>query len=186
MLYRLIMLSDENDVFRRDIKINTDATFFDLHKAILDACNYTHDQIGSFFICDKNWNKKEEITLFPTECDSAVDNYVMDETTIDQLIDDEGQKLVYEFDMLAERYFYLQVAEIITRQHLDEPEVCRSEGTAPKQLLEIEEVETKPKTKAVQKSSDNYFEDEEEFYGDKDFDIDELGDLDIDDLPIDL
>lgn len=184
MLYRLIMLSDENDEFRRDIKINTDATFFDLHNAILDACGYTHDQLGSFFTCDNNWNKKEEITLIPMECDSAIDNYVMDETALDVLIDDEGQKLVYEFDMLAERYFYLQVAEIITRQYLEQPEVCKSMGKAPEQVLPVEVVETKPKApaKGKQNKEDYSLEEDEDndSFDDLDIDLEDLENLDID------
>ena len=63
MVYRFTIISDEVDNFVRVIKIDSDATFYDFHKAILDACNYKDDQMTSFFICEDDWEKKEEVTL---------------------------------------------------------------------------------------------------------------------------
>ena len=40
MIYRFTIISDEVDDFIREIKIDSEATFFDLHEAILKAAGY--------------------------------------------------------------------------------------------------------------------------------------------------
>lgn len=62
MIYRFTLISDEVDDFIREIKIDSEATFFDLHEAILKAAGYKDDQMTSFFICDDDWEKDQEIT----------------------------------------------------------------------------------------------------------------------------
>ena len=52
MVYKFRLLSDEVENFRRDIEIDSEATFLELHKAILDSVNYPDDQMTSFFICN--------------------------------------------------------------------------------------------------------------------------------------
>jgi len=54
MVYRFTIISDEVDDFIREIKIDSEATFFDFHKAILKATNYNDDQLTSFFTCDED------------------------------------------------------------------------------------------------------------------------------------
>ena len=63
MIYRFTIISDEVDDFVREIQIDPEATFFDLHEAILKAANYTNDQMTSFFICDDDWEKEKEENL---------------------------------------------------------------------------------------------------------------------------
>ena len=63
MIYKFRLLSDEVDDFRRDIEISADATFKELHTAILESVNYPDDQMTSFFICNDRWIKEVEITL---------------------------------------------------------------------------------------------------------------------------
>ena len=45
MVYRFTLISDEVDDFIREIKIDSEATFFDLHEAILKAAGYKDDQM---------------------------------------------------------------------------------------------------------------------------------------------
>ena len=60
MIYRFTLISDEVDDFIREIKIDSEATFFDLHEAILKAAGYKDDQMTSFFICDDDWEKDKK------------------------------------------------------------------------------------------------------------------------------
>ena len=53
MVYKFRLLSDEVENFRRDIEIDADATFIELHNAILESVNYPDDQMTSFFICSE-------------------------------------------------------------------------------------------------------------------------------------
>ena len=69
MVIKFRILSDEVDNFVREIAIDSEASFLDLHNAILDCVSYTKDQITSFFICNEDWEKEKEITLI--EMDSS-------------------------------------------------------------------------------------------------------------------
>ena len=80
MLFRFLILSDEADDFKREIKIDSESTFLDLQNAILDSVGYTKDQMTSFFICDDDWSKKTEITLVEMDTSSEEDSYVMADT----------------------------------------------------------------------------------------------------------
>ena len=65
--------------------------------AILDSVGYTKDQMTSFFICDDDWSKKTEITLVEMDTSSEEDSYVMADTQLEELLEDEHQKLTFRF-----------------------------------------------------------------------------------------
>jgi hypothetical protein len=155
------------DEFKREIQISSEATFFDLHKAILDATGFEQGQICSFFTCDEDWNKNTEITLIDMGASSEMDTYVMEDTPLDELLEDEHQKLLYVFDYMMERVFFMELSEIITGQNLDKAICTMSVGLPPVQTFSAEEME---------KRSDSVDLDEE-FYGDSEYDEDELDEL---------
>jgi uncharacterized FAD-dependent dehydrogenase len=171
MIYRFLILSDEVDDFKREIKISSEATFFDLHNAILDAVKFKQDQMCSFFICDESWNKKTEITLIDMGASSEVDTYVMESTPLDELLEDEHQKLLYVFDYMMERVFFMELSEIITGQHLDRAICTLSAGVAPAQTISTEEMEKRLEHVDV----------DEEFYGDSEYDEEELDNMSYND-----
>ena len=63
MIYKFRIVSDEVDNFKREICIDSDASFLELHDAILDSVGFSKDQMTSFFICDDDWEKKTEISF---------------------------------------------------------------------------------------------------------------------------
>lgn len=138
MVYRFIILSDEADDFRRDIMLDSEATFFDLHDAILESTGYTKDQMASFFICDDDWVKRQEITLIEMDSDSDEDNFVMDATRLNELLDEERQKMIYVFEYLTERSFFMELREIVPGKNMAKAEVTRSTGDAPPQITLFE------------------------------------------------
>ncbi len=164
MTYRFMLVSDEIDDFFREIKIDSEATFLDFHKAILAAVSYPDDQMTSFFICEDNWEKCEEITLEEMDTRSDEDSWVMDSTRISEFVEDEGQRLLYVFDPLAERCFFIELKEIITGSRQTSPECTRKGGKAPKQTIDFEEL---AKSQSVIDTGEN-------FYGDDDFDDEDL------------
>lgn len=138
MVYRIKLISEEVEGFLREYKIDSEATFLDLNKIILKSCNY-HDDVTSFFICDDEWERREQITredmgegMYDSEA------YVMDSTPLEDLIEGEGQKLEFIFDPFGERSFYLKVQEELACDYLDEAEVIREKGTAPQQYNDID------------------------------------------------
>lgn len=144
MIYRFIMLSDEVDDFRREYRIDGDATFLELHELINQSVNYDNTEMASFFICDDDWSKEAEITLFEMNTKSEEDSLTMSETSLSDYLEDERQKLLYQFDYLNDRCFFMELREIIFGENMDEGIISKSVGQPPLQILPIEEEPIKP------------------------------------------
>lgn len=164
MVYRFTIISNEIDDFVREIQIDSEATFYDLHKAILKSVNFKDDQMTSFFICDDNWEKETEITLEEMDTNSEEDSWVMDTTKLDEFLDEEKQRMIYIFDPLTERCFFIELSEIITGKSLESAKCIRKEGEAPKQTIDFDEMI----------KTDQNLDLDENFYGDEDFDMDDF------------
>lgn len=164
MIYRFTIISDEVDDFVREIQIDPEATFFDLHEAILKAANYTNDQMTSFFICDDEWEKEKEITLEEMDNNPEMDSWIMKETRLNELIEDEKQKLLYVFDYMTERCFFIELSEIITGKEIKGAKCTKKSGEAPKQTVDFEEMA----------AGGGSLDLDENFYGDQDFDMEDF------------
>ncbi|HNZ85333.1 MAG: hypothetical protein KA995_03860 [Paludibacteraceae bacterium] len=169
MLYKFIFISDEVDNFMREITIDSAATFLDLHKAILESVSYTEEGMASFFICNDYWEKEQEITLIEMDTSSEYDNYVMEQTGLEEFISEEKQKILYVFDYFTDRAFFIELKEIIPTKRQEKALCTKKMGEAPSQFVADifeEDKVTKP-AKVVTPLDEN-------FYGDEDFDMDEL------------
>ncbi|HJA83208.1 MAG TPA: hypothetical protein H9785_04480 [Candidatus Bacteroides intestinavium] len=166
MIYRFTLISDEAEGFLREIQIDPEATFYDFHEAIIKSVGYTDDQITSFFVCDDDWEKEKEITLEEMDDNPEVDSWVMRDTHINELVEDEKQKLVYVFDIMTERCFFIELSEIITGKQIKGAKCTKKQGEAPKQLMDFNEFEAKTNAAAIDL--------DENFYGDQDFDMDDF------------
>lgn len=167
MVYKFRIISDEVDDFLREIKIDSEASFFDFHEAILKSTGYKDDQMTSFFICDDDWEKEIEVTLEDMgNSSSEEDSFVMKDTPLSELVEDEKQKLIYVFDLLAERVFFIELSEIITGKDLEHAICSRKEGNPPQQTIDFEE----------QMANNTSLDLGEDFYGDQEYNIDELDD----------
>ena len=119
MLYRIKFISDEVDGFVREVKIDSDATFLDLNHIILQSCGYPDDQMTSFYICNDEWERGQQITREDMGVGNAdEDIYAMDEVRLSEFIEDEEQRLEFVFDPFADRCFFLDVKEIIPGENL--------------------------------------------------------------------
>ena len=164
MIYRFTIISDEVDDFVREIQIDPEATFFDFHEAILKAAGYTNDQMTSFFICDDDWEKEKEITLEEMDNNPEMDSWIMKETRLNELIEDEKQKLLYVFDYMTERCFFIELSEIITGKEIKGAKCTKKSGEAPKQTVDFEEMA----------AGGGSLDLDENFYGDQDFDMEDF------------
>ena len=161
MIYRFTLISDEVDDFIREIQIDPEATFYDFHEAILKSAGYTNDQMTSFFICDDDWKKEKEVTLEEMDDNPEIDSWVMKETQVSELVEDEKQKLLYVFDYMTERCFFIELSEIITGKNMTGAKCTKKAGEAPKQTIDFEEMA----------AAGGSLDLDESFYGDQDFDI---------------
>ena len=140
MIYRFSIISDEVDQFLREIQIDPEATFLDFHKAILDSVGYPNDQMTSFFICNDDWEKETEVTLEDMGSSSDEDSWIMEETPISELVEDEKQRLLYVFDPLADRVFFIELSEIITGKSIAKATCTKKVGDAPQQVLDFDQL----------------------------------------------
>jgi hypothetical protein len=165
MVYKFRILSDEVDNFVREIAIDSESTFLDLHNAILESVDFSKDQITSFFTCNDDWEKEKEITLIEMDSSPEVDTWIMETTKLNELIEDEGQKLLYVYDYITERSFFIEAFQFLPNKTLSKAKCTFSEGDAPVQNTELEDITNDSVSK---------LNIDDDFYGDQDFDIDEL------------
>ena len=177
MIYKFLILSDEADSFSREISIDSEATFLELNDAILESVNYSKDQITSFFICEDDWEKRAEITLIEMDSSSDVDTWLMEDTRLSELIEDEHQRLLFVFDPMADRAFFMELREIELGKTLSEPLCTRSKGKAPQQIMSFEELDKKLTTPAAIDMDDDFGI--EESYNPEDIDEEGFSDLDF-------
>lgn len=136
MIYKLRLLSSEQDDFIRDFEVRSDQTFYDLHMAIQKNCQYDTSQIASFFLCNNEWEKEEEITLFDLSEEECKGSLVMDNSLFSEHLTGLKQKLLYVFDIFNERAFFIEVVEIRDIVPLKSYPVCTlSQGSPPVQIL---------------------------------------------------
>lgn len=172
MIFNFRLSSDEVNNFKREIKIDAQATFLDLKIAICDAVGFRKDELSSFFLCDEDWEKDKEIAVEDTGSSADEDVYLMDECILEDYIDDEGQKLLYTFDYENDRSLFVEMKELITGKDLRDPICTLSSGKAPAQYIEDMVVE-KTESKVAQKQTtlDDF---DDPMYGDDEYSPDEF------------
>lgn len=167
MIYKINFLNDEVDDFKRSFECDSEATFLELHNAILESVNYPNDQMTSFFMCDEKWEKGQEVTLVEMPDGMEYDNMTMEETRLSDLLTEPKQRLIYIFDPMFERYFFGSLAKIEPGM-MEGVKLVESKGKAPKQCQTDDFLTTKKGGK------EDDFGFEEDFYGDSQYDTDEL------------
>ena len=174
MIYKFIVGSEESENFKLEILIDSEDTFLRLRNVILDAAGYNKDQLDSFIICDEDWNKEKEVTYMEMDSDSDEDIWIMEDTTLAELIEEEGQRMKFVFDYMTDRYFYLRLKETQPGKSLHDPLCQRKEGKAPKESIDLDTaMPVIPKVESMQIE-----ELDADFFGDEEFNDDELDDFD--------
>ncbi|KOH43027.1 IS1096 element passenger TnpR family protein [Sunxiuqinia dokdonensis] len=137
MIYQLKITSIENIDFVRIVEIDADNTFADLHWYIQRCCGYSSDQLASFFTAGSNYGTQKEITFLDFGRTSS-QTEIMGKTTLQNILSEKGQRLLYVFDFFNDRSFYIELTEIYMEKHLQENKVAYKQGDAPAQVLEEE------------------------------------------------
>ncbi len=129
-IYKFRMLSEENEDFIRDFEIQAVQTFEDFHKIINDSVVLKGNELASFYICDQKWNKQIEITLLDMRDDHKDDDdesekenletYVMNQAQIKDHINEPHQRLLYEYDFLDPKVFFIELLSVY-KQKDDDP-----------------------------------------------------------------
>ena len=174
MIFKFRIVSDEVANFKREIDIDATSTFLDLKNAICDCVGYDKNQMSSFFICNDDWEKTREITLEDMDVDSDQDVWLMDECVLSDNLDDEGQKLLFDFDYMTDRNLYMELREIVTGRVLKDPVCTLSLGQAPPQFVDIDEFTDNLDAKVAKVAAADLEDLDAEFYGSDEYDPEEF------------
>lgn len=178
MVYRITFISDDVENYRRVFEADAQASFLELHKAILEANGYTDDQMTSFFMCNDNWEKEQEVTLVEMESNFEYDNLVMESTYLEDLMIDEGQKLIYVFDPMQDRCLLGKLTAILPSENRDGVVCVESKGKAPKQIVEIDLSQNLSTSPSIDLDADMFGGSE---YDPEELDQEGFGDMNFDD-----
>lgn len=174
MIFNFRIVSDEVDNFKREIEIDATSTFLDLKKAICACVGYDATQMASFFICNRDWEKEKEITFEDMGVDDDQDVWLMDESVLADFIEDEGQKLLYVFDYMTERMFFIEMTKLVTGKTLKDPLCTLSLGTPPPETVSLDDFDAKINAKAAKTANTAIDDIDEDFYGSEGYNDDEF------------
>lgn len=131
--YKFRLFFDDVEDFVRDIEIRSNDNFESLHNIIFSCTGLSGNELASFFICDAKWNKQKEITLIDMEDDMVADvpdyledddfstksnipKSVMMQSVLKEFITDPHQHIIYEYDFLNPKIFYIELMKVLPIQ----------------------------------------------------------------------
>lgn len=157
MIYKIRAILNTKEDIIRDIAILKTDTLEDLHNAVSNAFGFTGREMAAFYRADEDWNQGEEFPLF--DMSDGLDRKIsMREMIIENVLEKEGQKLIYVYDFLTMWSFYIELIESdLVQQDFVLPSLLFTLGTIPK---------IAPNLQFESEKVSNEFDDEE----DEDFD----------------
>ncbi|MBT8186518.1 MAG: hypothetical protein HKP38_11315 [Croceitalea sp.] len=160
MIYKIrIILDAEDDIFR-DIELEDNGTLEDFHNIITQAFGFMGDEMASFYTCDTEWNQDEEIALFDMS-ESGSDVQLMNETALDDVLNEKSPKLIYVYDFFKMWTFFIELADIVEKE----------DGRPyPNVLFSFGELPDSPPEKKFEAEPGIEFDDSFGSYDDLDFD----------------
>jgi hypothetical protein len=179
--YKFRLFFDDVDGFVRDYEIMSTQTFKDFHDVIVKSIEGLDGQeLASFYICDRRWEKQQEITLIDmnedddennsfadeeTEDDKNIPKAIMSESVLSNFIDDPHQKLIYEYNFLNINTFYIELLKTFeSEKKVEYPRCVHAVGemqSKPDNLL-IENVDLDEYSQTDEEENVDYY-DEEDF-----------------------
>lgn len=111
------MISDEKEDFVREYETDRNMSLLDLHNHISGSLNYDEAAPSSFFACDDGWRKLKEYSLIdlgvdPIEAAKMELPVPMAQATVADIILVGGNRILYQFDLFADRAFFIEIAGV--------------------------------------------------------------------------
>jgi len=132
MVYKFVVLSDEDESFVREFEFLDSHTLLDFHNILQDELEFDKSQMASFYLATDNWEKDEEFTLF----DMGTGSSTMEIAVLEEIIFRKNQKLLYVFDFFNERALFVEYTGDTKESDDREYPVCtNSKGVPPKQVV---------------------------------------------------
>jgi hypothetical protein len=132
MVYKFVVLSDEDESFVREFEFLDSHTLMDFHNTIQEELEFDKSQMASFYLATDNWEKEEEFTLF----DMGTGSSTMEVAVLEDIIFRKNQKLLYVFDFFNERGLFVEYTGEFKEISGQEYPLCtNSKGVPPKQVI---------------------------------------------------
>lgn len=132
MIYRFrVVLDHDNkeDIFR-DVEIRKTDTFEDLHNVITQSFGFDGSEMASFYLSNESWEQGQEIALFDMGQSNEIQ--MMNETIIEDLINEDQTRLIYIYDFLNMWTFLVELGEVVEEaQGTDYPNLLFVCGQLP-------------------------------------------------------
>ncbi|MDZ7636456.1 MAG: hypothetical protein U5L72_19350 [Bacteroidales bacterium] len=131
MVYRFVVLTDEDEAFIREFEFLDTQTLLEFHYALQEELEFDKSQIASFYLATESWEKEEEFTLF----DMGAGSSTMENAVLEDVIFRKNQKLLYVFDFFNDRALFVEyVGEVKEEDGREYPACTNSKGLPPKQV----------------------------------------------------
>ncbi|MDR0661425.1 MAG: plasmid pRiA4b ORF-3 family protein [Prevotellaceae bacterium] len=138
-VFRCKLSFDKFPSFLREYEVKDTNTLYQLHRCIQNDLDFDEAQLSVFYSSDKGWNKHRTYPLFDMGEGS------MDMITIEMLIGQKVDHLLYTFDLYNDRSFKLELLGEDDEQRLTTyPRVVVSENDPPDQLIDNKPVAELP------------------------------------------
>ncbi|MBI1316723.1 hypothetical protein GC167_07675 [bacterium] len=96
---------DSHDDVWRDLRIEENQTLLALHNAIVSAFGLETGEMASFYVSDEDWNTLDPIALVDL---SETGGARMDQLMVGDVLALPGDRLLYVYDFLRMRTFYVE------------------------------------------------------------------------------
>jgi len=125
--YKITIAGNKN--FVRECEVEDNSTLYDLHRYIQKDLDFDEAQLAVFFISNQKWERVKAIPLFDLGDGS------MDSISINDLISDEENNLLYVFDMYNNRQLQIEfMFEVEETPRTTYPKTVLSKGNPPNQF----------------------------------------------------
>jgi hypothetical protein len=137
MIYRFRAILDhesKEDIFR-DIEIRKTNTLEDLFNVLTQSFGFDGSEMASFYVSNDEWHQGQEIALF--DMGENDDIRLMNETIIEDVVDENQTKLIFVYDFLNMWTFLVELGEIVEEaQGTDYPNLMFVCGQVPSEAPE--------------------------------------------------
>lgn len=124
--YKFRVYFDDVEDFVRDIEILSNDNFEAFHNVLYKSIGLEGNELAAFSMCDSKWNKKNEITLIDMKDDDIQDEpeyeeedgyatkthlpkFIMKDCKLNKMITDPHQHILYEYDFINPKVFYIEL-----------------------------------------------------------------------------
>lgn len=165
--FRVLLDNENNAEIFRDIVLDQGESFEIFYKAIMDAFDFTKEQMASFYVSNEEWDKGEEISLVDVNFDPDADPVgLMSQLHLEDRVRESDQKFILVHDFMSMWIFLIELQGFVD-EPVTQPYVTLAVGKAPNE--------------DSRQQMEGY---EEEYLYDEEEDFDEFNDdaYDMDDL----